>query len=106
MIGEIYLLNDNLVVLDKLANEADGAAINNATVTCTLKDSAGVNVAGQTWPLAMVYQVGSVGKYIGTLEDALSLADGAVFTAVIDADGGAGLKGHWEIPVKAKVRRS
>jgi len=105
MIEEIYILNDNLLVLDGLKNQQDGSYLNAATVTCTLVNGNGTNVAGQTWPLALVFQAGSNGKYVGTLEDTLSLSEGQVYTARIDADGGAGLKGHWEIPLKAQVRR-
>ena len=105
MTDGIYLANDNLLVVDGLKNESDGTYLNAASVTCTLVNGSGVPVSGQTWPLAMVYQAGSNGKYIGTLEDTLSLSEGQTYVAVIDADAGSGLKGHWEIPLKAKVRR-
>jgi len=105
MIDDIYLLNDNLLVVDGLKNEADGSYINSATVTCTLVDGGGTPVTGQTWPLPVVYQPSSNGKYIGTLEDTLNLTESQTYTAKVDADGGAGLKGHWEKPLRAKVRR-
>ncbi len=106
MAEAVYIANDNLLVVDQLKNALSGTYINNATVTCTIVDSAGSPVAGQTWPLAVVYQAGSNGQYVGVIEDTLTLSETTSYIAKVDADGGSGLKGHWEIPLKAKVRRS
>ncbi len=80
--------------------------LNGATVTVTLKDRAGANVAGETWPLNMGYVTGSNGVYRATLAFGLTLQDGKPFTAEIVADGGLGLVGAWSFPLKAKVRKS
>ena len=87
--------------------QIDGFAyINNATVSVTLKDRAGADVAGESWPLAMNYVAGSNGVYRATLAFALALQDGKPFTAEIIADGGLGLRGGWSFPLKARLRKS
>lgn len=80
--------------------------INNATVTVTLKDRTGADVAGEAWPLAMNYVAGSSGVYRATLAFGLSLQDCKPFTAEIVADGGLGLRGGWSFPLKARLRKS
>ena len=71
-----------------------------------MKDRAGADVAGETWPLAMNYLAGSNGVYRATLAFGLSLQDGKPFSAEIVADGGLGLRGGWSFALKARVRRS
>lgn len=95
-----YCLNDNLIELDGLTNEATGAYVNDATVNCTLKDTAGVDIVGETWPLLMGYVSGSNGKYRATLEDTLTVTPGQYIVAYVDALGD-GLKGRWvsRVPV-------
>ena len=100
----LYIENDNLLELDGLQNAATDAYVNGATVTVTLRDQEGTAVTGQTWPATMYYVANSNGKYRATLEDVLSLTSRKRYTAEIDADGGAGLKGHWEFPLKALKR--
>ena len=101
---EIYYVgNDNVIVLDELTNSATAAYINDATVTVTVKDSAGVNVVGETWPLAMGYVSASNGKYRAVLQDTLSMTADRAYVAHIDAAGDS-LTGHWEVPVRAATR--
>lgn len=102
----IYKDNDNLVEVDELKNSATDAYINNATVNLTaIKDAAGVNVTGITFPLAMSYVSASNGKYQATVDKALALVAGQAYTAIIDAVSGT-LDGHWEIPLTCKIRTS
>ena len=89
-----YYLNDNLVELDGLTNEATGAYINDATVTVTLTDTAGTQIAGETWPLTMGYVSGSNGKYRATLEDTLTVTLGQMLVATVNTLGD-GLTGRW-----------
>lgn len=109
--------NDNVIELDELKNEVAGTFLNAATVTVTVVDSGGTQVAGQTWPLTMNYVSGSDGKYRGTIEDvavfnlfspsgAVSKTQGFNYIAKVTADGGTGLKGFWEIPLQALNRIS
>jgi hypothetical protein len=97
----LYIDNSNVVELTELTNSATGLAITTATVTVTLYDSAGVVVTGQTFPAAMSHV--SAGTYRATLEDDIVLVENRQYVAHIDATY-TGIVGHWELPVRAKVR--
>jgi hypothetical protein len=99
----VYVLNDNLIEIDKLQDASDDSYINDATVTVTLKDSDGTNVTGQSWPLTLGYVAGTDGKYQGTLESALNLTSREQYYAHIDAVKGT-LAAHWEKQLKALTR--
>lgn len=102
---KLYISNDNVLTLVGLRNSVSAAYINAATVTVTLVDSEGTDIAGETWPVSMSYVASSDGNYQATLADTLTgLTDADVVTAKVDADGGAGLKGHWEVPLVATTR--
>ena len=101
-----FVGNDNILELDALKNEAAGTFLNSATVTVTVVDSAGTEVASQTWPATLSYVSSSDGKYRATLEDVAAFVDGSKYTAKVSADGGAGLKGYWELPLRAQTRVS
>lgn len=100
-----YVDNDNLIAVSGLTNEASGSYINDAAVTCTLYDDDAAEVAGQTWPLTLSYVADSDGIYRGTLEYDLAMTNDTKYLIKIDADGGTGLIGHYEIPVFARTRR-
>lgn len=99
----IYLANDNLLELQGLQNAATAAYVNNATVTATVVDKAGANVAGQSWPVTLAYVAASNGNYRGTLEDALSLAENEDYSARVSVSG-SGLTAFFEHPLKAVKR--
>lgn len=101
----LYVGNDMLIEVAGLAEVLTGAAINDATVTVTLKTDAGVSVTGATWPLSMAYVANSSGIYRVTLPDTLSLTADASYIAHINADGGDGRMGHWERDIVAKTRK-
>lgn len=101
----LYLGNDSTIELAGLKNGLDDVYANTATVQVTLKDSAGVNVVGATWPLTMTYVTGSNGIYRATLDDALSLVRDARYTAIVTVDAGGGLKARWELECVCRVRR-
>lgn len=97
--------NDNVLRVIGLSNAVTGAYLNDlATVEVTLTDSDGNEVTGQSWPLGVTYVAASDGEYRAILPQALSITPGATYTATVDADGGAGLKGRWEIPVLCRTR--
>ena len=102
----IYLSNDHLLELRGLKNIAADEYIDDATVTVTLVDEEGVEVAGQSWPLTLSYVPGSDGIYRGTLEDALDLTENLEYTAKITASGGSNLAGYWEITNRGTIRSS
>lgn len=96
----LYVANDNVLELNGLIDELAGTYINSATVTYALKDSDGATVDSGS----MTYVSASNGVYRATLADTLSITAGESYTAVIDADGGPGLKYHSESAVIAKTR--
>lgn len=103
MTSIIYKDNEHLIELDALQNAADSSYLNSATVTVTVKDSAGVNVTGETWPKAMAYVASSNGKYRATLSDAMAIVPGRYYAAYITAES-SGLTGNWQIPLRAAIR--
>jgi len=101
----LYDDNDMVIELRNLKDESAGTFVNNADVTVTLKDSSGVSVVGDTWPLSMPYVTSSNGVYRATLVDTLSVTPNASYTAIVSADGGVGKQGTWNVDVKCKTRR-
>lgn len=101
----LYVGNDMLLEVADLKDDVTGEHLNAATVTVTLKDSAGVNVTGETWPLALAYVTSSNGVYRATLKDTLSLTANARYVATVIADAGSGKRAQWELDVVARTRR-
>lgn len=60
-----------------------GSYLNDANVTATILDAAGVEVAGQNWPLQMPYVAGSYGTYRGVVEDDLEVNENTDYTAKV-----------------------
>ncbi|MCK7495202.1 MAG: hypothetical protein MZW92_31975 [Comamonadaceae bacterium] len=101
----IYIGNEHLIELDAPQNAADNSYLNAATVTVTIKNAAGVNISGETWPKTMTYVTASAGKYRATVSDALALVPGQFYIAHITAESG-GLTGNWQIPLTAAIRNA
>ncbi len=98
-----YIANSNVIEVTGLKNEVAATFINDADVTVTVKTKAGVSVTGQSWPTTMDYVAASNGNYRATLSENIDFVKGH-YVAFIDADGGAGLVGHWEFPFDAETR--
>lgn len=99
-----FVLNTNALDLIGLKSHAEGDYINDATVDFTIKDKAGVAVAGSTWPQIMVYISGSNGDYRGILPAALALVNKQKYTAFINAQGGGERLAHFEYPFTPLTR--
>jgi len=89
--------SSNLIRVKDAKNDDTGEYINDATVTCTVTDSGGSAVTGQTWPLTLAYKTGSNGVYRGILLDTADLTPGSNYLAKITFVG-AGVKKYWEVP--------
>ena len=100
----LYIDNDNLLSVTGLKNASSGSYMNDATVTATLVDSTGTTVTGQTFPVTLSYVADTDGNYQATLEDALSLNEGSVYTATISATTSSGLSASWQMTMKAIKR--
>ena len=99
-----FIANSNILDLIGLKSAVEGTFINDATVTVTVKDSAGADVAGVSWPVTMAYVAASNGDYRATLSELITFLHKKNYRAFIEADGGAGLIGHWEFPFKSETR--
>ena len=100
----VYIGNQNIVELNELRDVAELGAIEDATVTITLKDTmTNTPVDGQAWPTDMVHT--EDGQYRAVLAPDLDLYPNNQYLAVIDALTTGNIQGHWELRVTAKVRR-
>ena len=99
----IYIDTDNVLEIEELTNGLTGAAITDATVSVTLLDSDGAEIAGESWPVTMSYIVGTTAAYRATLTDSLTLTDRQEVTAHIVADAGDGLHREWQKPFTAVI---
>lgn len=100
----LYVGNDHILEVHHLKNELTGEYLDSATVSVTLVDSEGDEVAGDTWPKAMSYVTDSNGIYRATMVNELVLTAGARYTAQLTADAGAGLRAYWELECVARDR--
>jgi hypothetical protein len=94
-----FVLNTNILDLIGLHGD-DGSFIADATVTVTIKDSDGVELAGVVWPMMMGYVAASSGNYRAFLPASLPLIAKANYVAIVDADGGPDRFGHFEFHFK------
>ena len=100
---DLYLDNSNVIELRSLTNSVTGVVDTGATVTVTIKDAAGTNVTGQTWPAAMSHDTD--GTYRATLDPGMSIDYKHTYTAIVTAVGSGGETGVWKCPVIAEIRR-
>jgi len=105
MTGVFYVANDHVLELRNLRDNVSGVFINNATVVVTIKDSAGANVTGETWPKSMPYVAASNGIYRATLDATLGIASGSSYTARITVTTPLGADAYWEFPVRGDTRK-
>ena len=87
-----------------LNDPSSGSFMNDATVTCVLKDSEDATVTGQTFPLSLVYVPDSNGNYSAVLEDTLALTTGGTYTATVTVVSSSGINAEWQLPIIAQVR--
>ena len=105
-------LSDNLLTVDGVMDSAtrddeiaagvafadSDAYINDATVTVTVVDSAGVERTGQSWPAALPYVTASKGVYRATLANGLNIDDQSANVARVTVVSGS-LQRYFAIPV-------
>lgn len=79
--------------------DEDGEPVNGAAVELTLFDSAGEEVEGETWPVALTDNDDGTYDYTPPVD---LLALGANYKAVTDADL-AGVKAHNEVKIRCRM---
>lgn len=98
-----YANNSHLVELDGLKNAADNSYVNDATVAVSIKDDAGNNVTGETWPVALSYVAGSNGKYQANIAATLGISVGDIVTLFFTATA-VGLDAEWQENREVRTR--
>ncbi len=98
--------NHNVLELRALKDNVTGAVETGATVTVTIRDAAGVEVTGQTWPKTLTEVVESplTGLYRGTLDATLAITSNNEFKATVSATSSGGIKSEWVCDVLPAVR--
>lgn len=89
----------------QMQNAITSDYVNDATVTCTIKDLAGNEVAptGFSWPVTLSYVSGSNGKYQGTIDKSIAISAGVSYWLEITAVSGT-LNDSRRIPLIAAYR--
>jgi hypothetical protein len=90
-----FVANTNVLELRGLKSAIEDAFVNDATVSVTIKDASGANVAGVVWPLTLAYVATSDGDYRAIIPHGAALTAGRQYTALISADGGTNRVGFW-----------
>lgn len=75
--------------------------VNDAAVTVTVFDSAGVELSGQVWPLTLDFVAASKGIYRKTVPPISGLIDKEIYHVVYTAIGADSLEGEECLDVKA-----
>jgi hypothetical protein len=106
--GNLYIGEDNIVYWGDpkipgsgLYDNNLGSFVNNASMSFTLKNSAGSAVSGAS-SISMTYISGTEGCYYGILEDGVSLTDGSTYYLEITATGSSDRVGFRRIEYKAR----
>lgn len=100
----LYIGNDAILELRGLENDLTGQFLNAATVTATLTDATGTQIAGAAWPMTLAYVAASDGTYRATLPYTLALTPNEKVTAAISVDAGSGLRAFWALEFVARRR--
>lgn len=96
--------NTMILELEELTNSVTGLADTGATVTATLYDSGGDEVATDSngWPVTLSHV--SAGTYRATLPHDIGVTAGKIYYAYVDVIGTGGAVGHWEDVVRVYTR--
>ena len=78
--------------------------VNDATVTVTIKDSLGVDLPGEPWPVALPYVAASNGVYTKSFNPFTNLIIGEIYSVIINVTGTDGLKSECISKEKAASR--
>lgn len=102
MLAALFIGNDLRVRWDEMTDELSDPPVfvNDATVSFTLKDSAGLAVSGASG-VSMPYVTGSDGRYQAKLSGAVSLSAGSMYYLEISATA-TGRIGFRRIPARAQ----
>lgn len=100
-----FVANTNNLDLIGLKSAATGDFVNDATITVTITTRAGVEVSGETWPIAMDYVAASSGDYRAIIAHGVGFTAGTTYIAEISVDAGTNRVASWSYLFKPSVRR-
>lgn len=110
--GNLYIGEDNVVFWGDrdvpgsgLYDRVAGTFLNDATLTFTLKNSAGSAVSGAS-AVSMTYVTGTQGVYEGVLEDGVSLTENSTYYLEITATGSGDRVGFRRLAYVARYHGS
>ena len=84
--------NTYTMKLSSLKNTNQVGFVNDAAVTMTLQERSGAEVAGQVWPLTLVYVTDSDGEYTGTISADVEITVDRKYKVKINVVDGSGAK--------------
>lgn len=95
-------LNNSVAFELILSNELiDPSAVNDATVTVTIFDSAGAEVTGQVWPVTLDFVALSDGIYRKTIPPISGLINNDIYHIIYDVIGSDSLEGEFCLDLRA-----
>lgn len=97
---EMFPGNSNVFELPLVKNQTTGAADTGATVTLTMTDLEGAEIAGETWPVTVPHV--SAGKYQVVLSAELAIVAGEKYMAQALVTLAGGEKGRRTIEVRVR----
>jgi hypothetical protein len=92
----------HILELTGLTSSITGQLVSDATVSVTIVDAHGQEVAGETWPLTVSPVRGAPGTYRATLSASLAINPRQSVDAVVVADAGTGLKRTWHVTLQSE----
>lgn len=95
MIHIIYTNNTSTVELRGLVTSVDREYVNNAVVTMRLQTKSGVAVAGQSWPITLLYIPDSLGRYAASFSHLTQIQPNTEYEAIIHAVLPNGSEAKW-----------
>lgn len=98
----VFVKSGNVIEVRGLKNNVTGAFDEGATVSLTVIDRDGDQVAGESWPLVMS-SVGG-GKYRATLSHAVDFDRDGIYTAQIRITGSSGEADYREVELIGTVK--
>lgn len=100
--GNLYVDNDNTILLEDLYDTVAADFIDDATVTWVLTDTAGATVASGS----LTYVATTDGTYRGNIEEDEDLTAGAVYELTVTAAASGDRNGEWNCKYTAKKRQN
>ncbi len=101
--AKVWFVNNDMIIEVVATDKITDASIDDATVEATLKDSAGTDVTGISWPVSVPFI--SDGLYRVSVDKAAAVIDGDGYTLEIDFTTPGGVDAFWELPVGGETRK-